>query len=166
MVSKVCIPTQSMGTRGAQRWQNSFFWFPRSCVGTHTDMNSHARAWELDLYELQVSDKDFYIDLLFYHIQLRCYVVIELKTTEFKPEFVGKLNFYISAVDAILASEQDNATIGLLICKSKNKTIVEYALKDMQQAMGISEYQLTQHLPESLQSSLPSIAEIGGFGDE
>jgi hypothetical protein len=87
-------------------------------------------------------------------------VVIELKTTEFKPEFVGKLNFYISAVDDRLANDQDNATIGLLICKSKDKTIVEYALKDMQQAMGVSEYQLTQHLPESLQSSLPSIEEI------
>jgi len=121
-------------------------------------------------YKLPVSDKDFYIDLLFYHIKLRCYVVVELKTTEFKPEFVGKLNFYISAVDDLLANKQDNATIGLLICKSKNKTIVEYALKDMQQAMGISEYQLTQHLPESLQSSLPSIAEIeaeiGGFRGE
>ncbi len=92
-------------------------------------------------YKLPVSDKGFYIDLLFYHIKLRSYVVIELKTTEFKPEYVGKINFYISAVDDILASEQDNATIGLLICKSKDKTIVEYALKEMQQAMGISEYQ-------------------------
>ena len=121
-------------------------------------------------YKLQVSDKDFYIDLLFYHIKLRCYVVIELKTGEFKPEFVGKLNFYISAVDDLLAEQQDHATIGILICKSKDKTIVEYALKEMQQPMGISEYQLTQHLPEQLQSSLPSIeaieAEIGGFGDE
>jgi len=70
-------------------------------------------------YKLPVSDKDFYIDLLFYHIKLRCYVVIELKTTEFKPEYAGKLNFYISAVDDILASEQDNTTIGLLICKSQ-----------------------------------------------
>ncbi len=120
-------------------------------------------------YKLAVSDKDFYIDLLFYHIKLRCYVVIELKTTEFKPEFVGKLNFYIAAVNDLLADAQDQPTIGLLICKSKDQTIVEYALKDMQQPMGISEYQLTQHLPESLQSSLPTIeeieAEIGGFDD-
>jgi len=121
-------------------------------------------------YKLQVSDKDFYIDLLFYHIKLRCYVVIELKTTEFKPEFVGQLNFYISAVDDLLASEGDKPTIGLLICQSKDKTIVEYALKDMQQPMGISEYELTRQLPEGLKSSLPSIAEIeaeiGGLGDE
>ncbi len=121
-------------------------------------------------YKLTVADKDFYIDLLFYHIKLRCYVVIELKTTEFKPEHVGQLNFYISAVDDILANEQDNATIGLLICQSKNKTIVEYALKETGQAMGVSEYQLTRQLPKDYQSSLPSIeaieAEIGGLGDE
>ena len=121
-------------------------------------------------YHLQISDKDFYIDLLFYHLKLRCYVVIELKTTEFKPEYVGKLNFYISAVDDLLAREEDKASIGLLICQSKDKTIVEYALKETGQAMGVSEYQLTQQLPKDFQSSLPSIeaieAEIGGFGDE
>jgi len=121
-------------------------------------------------YKLQVSDKDFYIDLLFYHIKLRCYVVIELKTTEFKPEYVGKLNFYISAVDDLLATAQDQPSIGLIICKSKDKTIVEYALKEMQQPMGISEYELTRQLPEPFRSTLPSIAEIeaeiGGLGDE
>ena len=121
-------------------------------------------------YQLQVSDKDFYIDLLFYHLKLRCYIVIELKTTEFKPEYVGKLNFYISAVDDLLAREEDKATIGLLICQSKDKTIVEYALKKTGQAMGVSEYQLTQQLPKDFQSSLPSIeeieAEIGEVGDE
>jgi len=121
-------------------------------------------------YKLQVSDKDFYIDLLFYHIKLRCYVVIELKAIEFKPEFAGKLNFYISAVDDLLVTAQDKPTIGILICKSKDKTIVEYALKNMQHPLGVSEYQLTQQLPESFQSSLPSIEEIekeiGGFGDE
>ena len=121
-------------------------------------------------YKLQVSDKDFYIDLLFYHIKLRCYVVIELKTTEFKPEHVGQLNFYIAAVDDLLAGKDDKPTIGLLICKSKDQTIVEYALKDMQQPMGISDYELTRHLPEQFKGSLPSIeeieAEIGGLGDE
>jgi len=121
-------------------------------------------------YRLQVSDKDFYIDLLFYHIKLRCYVVIELKTTEFKPEHVGQLNFYIAAVDDLLAGKDDKPTIGLLICKSKDQTIVEYALKDMQQPMGISDYELTRHLPEQFKGSLPSIeeieAEIGGLGDE
>lgn len=121
-------------------------------------------------YKVSVSDKDFYIDLLFYHIKLRCYVVVELKSIEFKPEFAGKLNFYISAVDDLLATDQDKPTIGILICKSKDKTIVEYALKNMQQPLGVSEYQLTQQLPEQFQSSLPSIAdiekEIGGLGDE
>jgi|SaaInl4_135m_RNA_FD_contig_61_23889_length_2357_multi_2_in_0_out_0_3 predicted nuclease of restriction endonuclease-like (RecB) superfamily len=121
-------------------------------------------------YKLSVSDKDYYIDLLFYHIKLRCYMVVELKTVEFKPEFAGKLNFYISAVDDLLATDQDKPTIGILICKSKDKTIVEYALKDMQQPLGVSEYQLTQQLPEPFQSSLPSIEEIekelGGLGDE
>ena len=111
-------------------------------------------------YKLQISNQDFYIDLLFYHIQLRCYVVIELKATDFKPEFAGKLNFYISAVDDILANEQDNLTIGLLICKSKDKIIVEYSLKNINAPVGISEYELTQQLPVPLKPSLPSIKEI------
>ncbi len=121
-------------------------------------------------YKLQVSDKDFYIDLLFYHIKLRCYVVIELKTVDFKPEFAGKLNFYISAVDDLLADKQDQPTIGLLICKSKDKTIVEYSLKDINKPVGVSEYELIQQLPESFKPSLPSIeaieAELGELGNE
>lgn len=121
-------------------------------------------------YKLQVSDKDFYIDLLFYHIKLRCYVVIELKTVDFKPEFAGKLNFYISAVDDLLADKQNQPTIGLLICKSKDKTIVEYSLKDINKPVGVSEYELIQQLPESFKPSLPSIeeieAELGAFGNE
>ena len=121
-------------------------------------------------YKLQVGDQDFYIDLLFYHIKLRCYVVVELKAVDFKPEFAGKLNFYISAVNDLLAEENDQPTIGILICKSKNKTIVEYALKDMQQPIGVSEYELTRNLPEKYQPSLPSIesieAEIGRLENE
>jgi len=121
-------------------------------------------------YKLQVSDKEFYIDLLFYHIKLRRYVVIELKTVDFKPEFAGKLNFYISAVDDLLADKQDQPTIGLLICKSKDKTIVEYSLKDINKPVGVSEYELIQQLPESFKPSLPSIeeieAELGEFGNE
>lgn len=120
-------------------------------------------------YKLTVADKEFYIDLLFYHIKLHCYVVVELKTVEFQPEFAGKLNFYISAVDDLLANEHDKPTIGILICKSKNKTIVEYALRDMQQ-QGVSEYELTRQLPDILKSALPSIeaieAEIGGVNDK
>ncbi|MBL0710518.1 MAG: DUF1016 family protein [Colwellia sp.] len=109
---------------------------------------------------IAVSDKDFYLDLLFYHTQLHCYVVIELKTTEFQPEYAGKLNFYINAVDAKLKKENDQPTIGLLLCRTKNKLIAEYALKGINTPIGVSEYQLTQSLPDNLKSSLPSIKEI------
>lgn len=110
--------------------------------------------------KLTVGDEDFYLDLLFYHLKLRCYVVVELKAVAFMPEFAGKLNFYLAAVDGELKQEQDNPTIGILLCKSKNKTIVEYALKNMNTPMGISEYQITQALPENFKSVLPSVEEI------
>lgn len=111
-------------------------------------------------YHLEVAGEDFYIDLLFYHVKLHCYVVIELKTTKFQPEDAGKLNFYLSAVDDILCTPQDQPTIGILICKDKTKTIAEYALRDINKPMGVSEYQLTESLPENLKGSLPSIKEI------
>jgi len=111
-------------------------------------------------YKLTVNDDDFYIDLLFYHVRLHCYVVVELKAVKFKPEFAGKLNFYVSAVDGILKVEPDNPTVGILICKSKNKTVVEYALKDVHKPIGVSEYTLTRNLPDKFKSSLPSIEEI------
>lgn len=107
-----------------------------------------------------VGDKVFYIDLLFYHVRLHCYVVIELKTGDFKPEYAGKLNFYINAVDGEIKTEQDNPTIGLLLCRGKDKLIAEYALKGIDTPMGISEYQLTQALPTELQDKLPSIEQI------
>ncbi|NLQ16859.1 DUF1016 domain-containing protein [Marinomonas sp. M1K-6] len=107
-----------------------------------------------------VGDKDFYIDLLFYHVRLHCYVVIELKTGDFKPEYAGKLNFYINAVDGEIKTEQDLPTIGLLLCRGKDKLIAEYALKGIDTPMGISEYQLTQALPTELQDKLPSIEQI------
>jgi len=110
--------------------------------------------------KLTIGEKDFYIDLLFYHVKLHCYVVIELKVVDFEPEFAGKLNFYISAVDGEIRGENDNPTIGILICKSKNSTIVEYALKDINKPMGVSEYQLSSVLPKELKSSLPTIEEI------
>lgn len=110
--------------------------------------------------EITVGDRDFYIDLLFYHTKLRCYVVIELKAVEFEPEHAGKLNFYLAAVDGELKHELDAPSIGILLCKSKNKTVVEYALRDINSPIGVSEYELTQSLPEELQSSLPSIEEI------
>ncbi len=111
-------------------------------------------------YKLTVDNEDFYIDLLFYHIKLHSYVVIELKTGKFKPEYAGKLNFYISAVDGILKTEKDNPTIGLLICKEKSKTIVEYALKDISKPIGVSEYELTKRLPDEYKDALPSIEQI------
>lgn len=109
---------------------------------------------------LQVGERDFFLDLLFYHIHLHCYVVIELKTTDFEPEHTGKLNFYIKAVDEILRQDGDAATIGILLCKDKDKLVAEYALSDINKPMGVSAYQLTQSLPENLQFQLPSIEDI------
>ncbi|MGB0428870.1 MAG: PDDEXK nuclease domain-containing protein [Bacteroidia bacterium] len=111
-------------------------------------------------YQIQVSDKDYYIDLLFYHTKLKCYVVIELKNTSFKPEFTGKLNFYLSAVDSLVKDKTDNPTIGLLLCKDKDRIEVEFALRDINKPMGISELNLVDHLPDDLKSSLPTIEEI------
>ena len=111
-------------------------------------------------YRFSIDKEDFFIDLLFYHVLLHCYVVVELKAVKFKPEFAGKLNFYISAVDEIIKTEQDNPTVGILICKSNNKTIVEYALRDIRKPIGVSKYIITNDLPESLKLSLPSIESI------
>lgn len=111
-------------------------------------------------YHLNVGGDDFYIDLLFYNLNLRCYVVIELKTGEFKPEYAGQLNFYLSAVDGILKKDNDNPSIGLLLCKSKNALVAEYALKDMSKPIGVSEYKVTSNLPEDLSKQLPSIEDI------
>ena len=111
-------------------------------------------------YHLNVGGDDFYIDLLFYNLNLRCYVVIELKTGEFKPEYAGQLNFYLSAVDGILKKEQDNPSIGLLLCKSKNDLVAEYSLKDMSKPIGVSAYQITSNLPEELERQLPSVEDI------
>ena len=111
-------------------------------------------------YHLNVGGDDFYIDLLFYNLNLRCYVVIELKTGEFKPEYAGQLNFYLSAVDGILKKDNDNPSIGLLLCKSKNALVAEYALKDMSKPIGVSEYKVTSELPEALSKQLPSVEDI------
>ena len=111
-------------------------------------------------YHLNVGGDDFYIDLLFYNLNLRCYVVIELKTGDFKPEYAGQLNFYLSAVDAQLKKDTDNPTIGLLLCKNKNNLVAEYSLKDMSKPMGISEYKISSVLPEELRQQLPSVEDI------
>ena len=109
---------------------------------------------------LDVGGDEFFIDLLFYHLKLRCYVVIELKGGKFKPEHLGQLGFYLTAVDRQVKHAQDNSTIGLLLCKSKNKVVAEYALGDKTQPMGIAEYKLLESLPAELQTSLPSIEQI------
>ena len=111
-------------------------------------------------YHLNVGGDDFYIDLLFYNLNLRCYVVIELKTGDFMPEYAGKLNFYLSAVDAQLKKDTDNPTIGLLLCKNKNNLVAEYSLKDMSKPMGISEYKLSSVLPDAFSEQLPSVEDI------
>ena len=111
-------------------------------------------------YHLNISESDYYIDLLFYHIHLKCYVVIELKNNKFIPEYAGKLNFYLSAVDTLLKLPEDNPTIGLLLCKNKNNIEAEFALRDMKKPMGVSEFLLVESLPENLKSSLPTIEEI------
>jgi predicted nuclease of restriction endonuclease-like (RecB) superfamily len=109
---------------------------------------------------LEVAGDEFFIDLLFYHTRLKCYVVVELKATEFKPAHAGQLNFYLSAVDAQVKAEDDRATIGLLLCKTKNRLVAEYALNGIEKPMGIAEYELVRALPERLERSLPSVEEL------
>ena len=111
-------------------------------------------------YHLQVGGEDFYLDLLFYHIRLRCFVVIELKVREFQPEFSGKMNFYLAAVDDLLRHPDDAPSIGIILCKTNNNIIVEYALREMNQPIGVSTYQLREALPEDLQTSLPTVEQL------
>lgn len=109
---------------------------------------------------LEIGGDDFFIDLLFYHLKLHCYVVIELKAEKFKPEHIGQLSFYLTAVDAELKAELDGPTIGLLLCKTKNQLVAEYAVRDNAKPLGIAEYQLIESLPEPLQTALPTIEQI------
>ncbi len=111
---------------------------------------------------LEIGDQDFYIDLLFYHLQLRCFVVIELKTEAFKPEFAGKMNFYLSAVDDLLRHRDDQPSIGIILCKTRNKVIAEYALRDVKKPVGVSSYvtRLVGKLPQKFEGMLPSVKEI------
>jgi len=111
-------------------------------------------------YRLEVGGEEFYIDLLFYHLRLRCFVVIELKVGDFKPEHAGKMNFYLSAVDDLLRHPDDRPSIGLILCKSQNRLVVEYALRDMSKPIGVVTYRLTESLPAELRESLPSIEEL------
>jgi len=111
-------------------------------------------------FHLNVEQSDYYLDLLFYHIKLKCYVVIELKNTKFKPEYAGKLNFYLSAVDSLVKEENDNPTIGILLCRDKNKIETEFALRGLSKPIGVSEFTLTEIVPDILKSDLPTIEEI------
>lgn len=108
----------------------------------------------------EVGDSDFYVDLILYNIQLHAYVVIEFKADPFKPEYMGQLNFYINAVDNVLRGEQDNKTIGLLLCNGGDKVVAKYALSGYNQPIGISDYQLTKAIPEGLKSALPTIEKV------
>ena len=109
---------------------------------------------------LNVADEDFYLDLLFYHLTLRCYVVIELKTGKFKPEYAGKMNFYLAAVDEIHRHADDRPSIGIILCREKNKLVVEYSLRDMDKPIGVPEYRLTESLPADLAPSLPTVEQF------
>ncbi len=111
-------------------------------------------------YRLDVGGDEFFIDLLSYHLKLRCYVVVELKTTPFRREYAGQLNFYISAIDAQVKAPDDQPTIGLLLCKEKNRLVAEYALRGVAKPMGVAEYQLLRQVPESLETKPPSIDQI------
>lgn len=110
--------------------------------------------------QLEVGGKMFFTDLLFYHLELRCFVVIELKNKDFDPSFLGQLNFYVSAVNHVMKKESDSPTIGLLICKTKNNVVAQYALETTNLPIGISEYELNKLLPENFKASLPTIEEI------
>jgi predicted nuclease of restriction endonuclease-like (RecB) superfamily len=111
-------------------------------------------------YHLEVGGQDFFLDLLFYHYKMRCFVVVDLKITEFKPEYAGKMGFYLSVVDDLLRHPDDQPTIGLILCKTKNSVIAEYTLRSNQSPMGVSEYKLAEQLPEQVRTILPAIATI------
>lgn len=111
-------------------------------------------------YHLEVGNQDFYIDLLFFHLKLRAFVVVELKDNDFKPEYAGKMNFYLSAVDDLLKHPTDNPSIGIILCKSKNNVLAEYALRDMSKPIGLAEYRLAENLPENIKTELPTIEEL------
>ena len=135
-----------------------------------TGLVSHLEKFLLELgqgfafvgrqYHIDIGEQDFYIDLLFYHLRLRCYIVIELKRGAFKPEYAGKMNFYCSVVDDVLRHETDTPTIGLILCQQQNEVIAEYALRGVDKPIGVSTFELTRALPSELESSLPSIEQI------
>ncbi len=109
---------------------------------------------------LTFDDQEFFVDLLFYHLNLRAFVVIELKATKFKPEHTGQLGFYLAAVDDLLRKKGDNQSIGILLCKSKNKVVAEYALRNVKAPIGVSEYALSKVIPKEFKTALPTIEQL------
>ena len=149
------------------------FPFPKLSLARHErGLIEHLRNLILELgkgfafmgsqYHIEVGEQDFYLDLLFYHVRLHCYVVIELKIEDFKPEFAGKMNFYLSTIDEQMRQADDNPSIGIILCKGRNEVIVEYALRDISKPMGVAQYSLTpgRSLPEKLQQDLPTVTEL------
>jgi predicted nuclease of restriction endonuclease-like (RecB) superfamily len=130
----------------------------------------HLKAFMLELgvgfsfvgsqYHLEVGSKDYYIDLLFYHLKLRCFVVVDLKVVDFEPEFAGKMNFYLSVVDDLLRHPSDAPTIGIILCKSQDRTIAEYTLRDIKKPLGVSTYELAEALPKELEGVLPTVEQL------
>lgn len=135
-----------------------------------TELTKHITSFLIELgkgfafvgkqFHIKISEKDYYLDLLFYHLELRCYVVIELKAGIFKPEYAGKLNFYLSAVDSLIKRNDDNPTIGILLCKKKDKVEAEFALRDINKPIGISSYILTKAIPDEIKTNMPTIEQI------
>lgn len=111
-------------------------------------------------YKISMEDKDYYIDLLFYHLELRCYIVVELKASEFKPEYIGQLGFYVAAVDETLKKEFDNQTIGLLLCREKDRLTVDWSLKSTSLPIGVSTYNIKEKIPDNILSKLPTEEDI------
>jgi predicted nuclease of restriction endonuclease-like (RecB) superfamily len=111
-------------------------------------------------FHLEVAGQDYFLDLLFYHVRLHCYIVIDLKMENFKPEFAGKMNFYLSAVDDLLRQPQDQPTLGIILCKERDRLVVEYSLRDLTKPMGVAEYRLTEALPERLRAELPTMDDL------
>ena len=136
----------------------------------HRGLLAHVREFLLELgmgfafvgseYPLTVGESDFYLDMLFYHLRLRCFVVVELKVGDFEPEYAGKLNFYLSAVDGLVRHADDQPSIGILLCKTPDRLVVEYALRDVSKPIGVATYQIVEALPEELAGRLPTIEEL------
>lgn len=111
-------------------------------------------------YYLEIDDNEFYLDLLFYHLKLRCFIVIELKKGKFKPEYAGKMNFYLNVVDDQMKAKTDSPSIGLILCQDRNQIVAEYALRGVARPIGVSKYEITRALPKKLKSALPTVEEI------